>query len=127
MSDRVIESNGLAKVTADAVTHFLGFSAAGTPVLVDANSMLIYRGALDSEADIDDPSLPMGIYSLNGTPKGTFPNTSSQGAAFFLNWKAAPITVTRMQMMLYYWNDEEEIHIRRYKGNKWTDWLPTAN
>lgn len=40
MSDRVIEGKDLAKVTADAVTHFLGFKENGVPVQVEANSML---------------------------------------------------------------------------------------
>lgn len=117
--EKIIDAAALRTENAENVVSFLGFSASGTPVLVNADSMLIYRGMTPTKVNIsiDDPALPMGIYAIDGSGLGTLPETTV-GAAMLINWK--PSNVSRTQIYVSYWS--QKMFVRRRHSNVWEEW-----
>ena len=125
MSDRTVEAGALQNVSSSQAAYFLGFTAEGKPVMVNADTMLIYRGAIPDNVNIsiDDPALPMGVYALNGGAEGTFPE-STFGAAKLIQWRASG-GIPRAQIYVSYWTDK--MYIRRYTTSSgWKAWTEVS-
>ena len=123
--EKVIDVTTIRTVDSNQARNFLGFTAAGSPVLVRADSMLIYRGEIptDLNVSIDYDGLPLGIYALSGGAEGTFPSANF-GADMLLNWRAVN-NALRLQVIIGYW--DHKIFVRRRHNGAWAEWVEISD